>query len=192
MVFIERKENDNTFHTFSHCDLTDWSIYWGNGVRWHLSYIFSLWSYSILSINTSFNEVRSRDVKDVIVLHPLNIYFIQWGHKEKRCERCHRTPYWGDRVRWYLSHLFSLLPHCMKYLFKGWSTMTSFTSLLVISLYEVFIEWMEYNNIFHISVCGLIVWNIYWGDGVPFNKYFIQWGHNENRCERCDRTPSPQ
>jgi hypothetical protein len=42
---IERMEYDDTFHTAVHCDLTDWSIYWKNRVRWHLSYLFSLWTH---------------------------------------------------------------------------------------------------------------------------------------------------
>jgi hypothetical protein len=79
-VFIERMEYDDTFHTAAHCDFNDWSIYWNDGVRWHLSYLFSLW------------VTMRKGLKGVIVLHPLNKYFIQWGHNEKRYERCHRTP----------------------------------------------------------------------------------------------------
>jgi hypothetical protein len=97
-VFIEWMEYDDTFHTFSHCDLTDRNIYWGNGVRWHLSHLFSLWPdwlkylLPVHSLNTSYSEVTvSRGMKDVIKLHPLHKYFMQWGHKQ-RCERCHCTP----------------------------------------------------------------------------------------------------
>jgi hypothetical protein len=36
--------------------------------------------------------------------------------------------------------------------------MTPFIPFLIVtSLYEVFIEWIEYNDIFHISACELIV-----------------------------------
>jgi hypothetical protein len=35
--------------------------------------------------------------------------------------------------------------------------MTPFTPLLVISLYEVFIEWKEYDATFHTSTCDLTV-----------------------------------
>jgi hypothetical protein len=35
--------------------------------------------------------------------------------------------------------------------------MTPFIRLLMTSLYEVFIEWTEYNDIFHISACDLTV-----------------------------------
>ena len=69
----------------------------------------------------------------------------------------------------------------MKYLLSGWSTMTSLLTLLLTSLYEVFIEWigtttsftpllivtslyevfiegMEYDDIFHtFSHCDLTV-----------------------------------
>ena len=44
-VFIEVMEYDYTFHTFSHCDLTVWSMYWRDGVWWHLSYFCSLWTH---------------------------------------------------------------------------------------------------------------------------------------------------
>jgi hypothetical protein len=71
---------------------------------------------------------------------------------------------------------------------------TPFIPLLIVtSLYEVFIEWMEYDDTFHTSApCDLTDWSI----GViilhPLNKYFIQWGHNEQRYERCHHTPSTQ
>jgi hypothetical protein len=67
--------------------------------------------------------------KGVIVLHPLNKYFIQRGHNEKRYERCHRT------------------------------TMTPFIPVLIVtSLYDVCIEGMEYNDTFPtFSHCDLTV-----------------------------------
>jgi hypothetical protein len=73
-IFIEGMEYDDTFQTFSHCDLTVWNIYWLDGVRWYLPYLWSLWLHWLK------------------LLHPLNKYFIQWGHSEKRCERCHYIP----------------------------------------------------------------------------------------------------
>jgi hypothetical protein len=136
-VFIEGMEYDDTFHTFSHCDLNAWSICWADGVWWHLSYLFSRcerchstpslkyvlhtmrsqwekeWkvaSYSIPSINTSVSEVTMRKgMKGVIVLHHLNKY-----------------------------------SHWQKYLLKEWSTMTPLIPFLIVtSWYEVFIERVE-------------------------------------------------
>jgi hypothetical protein len=176
-----------------------------------------------------------RNMKGVIILHSLNKYFIQWGHNEKRYDRCHHTPfddtfhisahcdltvwsiYWVNGVWWHLSYLFSLWPHCMKYLLSEWSMMTPFISLLIVtSLSEVFIEWMEYDVTFHTSAhCDLTVLSIYWVNGVnsintsdsevtmsrgmkgvtilhSLNKYFIQWGQNEQRYERCHHTPFTQ
>jgi hypothetical protein len=45
----------------------------------------------------------------------------------------------------------------MKYLVSGRSMMTSFTPLLVTSLYEVFIERTEYDDTFHTSASDLTV-----------------------------------
>jgi hypothetical protein len=152
-VFIEGMKYDDTFHTFSHCDLTVWRMNWKDGVRWHLSYLFWLWphwkvsSYSIPSTNTSYSEVTmNKGVKGVIILHPLNKYCIQW------------------------------------WLLKGWSTMTPFIPFLIVtSLYDIFIEGMEYDDTFQTySHCDLTVWNIYW------------WSHNDQRYGRYHRTPSSQ
>jgi hypothetical protein len=160
-VFIERMEYDNTFHTSAHCDLSDWSFYWGDGVRWHLSHLYSLWphcmkyllrrwstmitfitqyifhrvrskwekvwrvsSYTISSINNSYNKVTmSRGVKGNIVSRPVNKYFDTF-HTFSHCDLTVWSNYWGDGVWWQLSYLFSLWPHCMKYLLRGWSTIT--------------------------------------------------------------------
>jgi hypothetical protein len=240
-VFIEGMEYNDTFHTFSHCDLTDRSI------------------YSIPSIKTSVTEVTmSRGVKCVIVLHPLNKYVIQWGHNKKRCERCHLwSIYWMDGVWWHLPYLFSLWPHCMKYLLRGRSTMTPFIPVLIeTSLYDVFVEGIKhersqwekvwkvssysipsidtsYNEVkmrkgvegvFVLHPFNTTVWSIYWEDGVrwhlsylcslrphcmmyllrglsmmtPFTpflivtKYFSQRGQYKQRYERYHRTPSSQ
>jgi hypothetical protein len=166
-VFIEGMEYADTFHTFSHCDFIVWSIHWG---------------YSMPSINTSYNEVRMRKgMKNVIILHPLNNYFMQWGHNEKKCERCHRTPF----PQWIL--------HTMK---SQWEKVWKVSAT---SLYEVFIEGIGYDDTFNtFSHFDLTVWSINWGDGVrwhynevtmrkgvegvsvlhSFNKNFIKWGHN--------------
>jgi hypothetical protein len=146
-------------------------------VRSHWAEVWKMSSHSIPSINTSYSEITmSRGVKGVIVLHSLNKYFEYDDtlHTSAHCDLTVCIIYWVDGVWWHLSHLCSLWPHCMKYLLREWSTMTPFTPLLiVISLYEVFIEG------------GCIVLH-------PLNKFFIQWGHNEQRCERCHHTPSPQ
>jgi hypothetical protein len=114
-VFIEWMEYDDTFHTSADCDLTVWSIYWVNGVWWHLSHLCWLW------------------------------------------------------------------PHCMKYLLSEWSMMTPFIPLLIVtSLYEVFIEWMEYDDTFHTSAdCDLTVWSIYWVNGVWWHFSYLcsLWPH---------------
>jgi hypothetical protein len=152
-------------------------------------------------------------MKGCIILHPLNKLFIQLGHKQ-RCERtslyevfiewmeygdtfhtsahCDLTVwiiYWVDGVRCNLSYFFSMWPHCIKYLLSEWSMMTPFIPLLIVtSLSEVFIEWMEYDDTFHTSAHGM--------KGViillPLNKYFIQWGHIEKKYERLHHTPSTQ
>ena len=44
-VFVEGMEFDDIFYTSAHCDLTVWSIYWRDGVWWHLSYFCSLWTH---------------------------------------------------------------------------------------------------------------------------------------------------
>jgi hypothetical protein len=82
-VIVLHSEYDDTFHTSAHCDLTVWSIYSVDGVWWHLSYLCSLWPSEV---------TMSRGMKGVIILLPLNKYFIQWGHIEKKYERLHRTP----------------------------------------------------------------------------------------------------
>jgi hypothetical protein len=92
-------------------------------------------------INTSYSEVTMRKgMKGVIVLHPFNKYFSQRGHYKQRYERYHRTP-------------------SSQFLLRGWNTMTPFTSLLIVtSLYEVFVEEMEYDDNFHTSAhCDLTV-----------------------------------
>jgi hypothetical protein len=128
-----------------------------------------------------------RGMEGVIILHSLNKYFIEWGHNEKKYERCLHTPftqwsiYWVNEVWWHLSYFCTLWPHCMNYLLSEWSMMTPFISLLIVtSLYEVFIEWMEYDDTFHTSShCDLTVWSIYWVNGVwwHLSYFFSLWPH---------------
>jgi hypothetical protein len=145
-VFIKGMEYDDTFQTFSHCDLIVWNIYW------------------VDEYDDTFHTFYHCDL-------------IVWSN------------YWEDGVRWHLSYLCSLWPHWLKYLVRGWSTMTPFIPLLIsTSLYEVFVEEMEFDDTFchnekRYERCHRTH---------PLNKYFIQWGHNEKWFERCHRTPSPQ
>jgi hypothetical protein len=132
-------------------------------VRSQWEEIWKVSSYSIHSINTSVSEVTMcRGMKGVIILHSLNKYFIQG-------------------VWWHLSYLFLLWPHCIKYLLSEWSMMTPFISLLIVtSLYEVFIEWMEYDDTFHTSAhSDLTVWSIYWVNGVWWHLSYLcsLWPH---------------
>jgi hypothetical protein len=173
-------------------------------VRSQWEEIWKVSSYSIHSINTSYSEVTiRRDMKGVIILHSLNKYFnllsewsmmtpyitlhivtsltevfIEWMeyddtfHISSYCDLTVSNIYWVNGVWWHLSYLFSLWPHCMKYLLSEWSMMTPIIPLLILtSLYEVFIG--------HIILHSL-------------NKYFRQWGHNEQRYERCHHTPFTQ
>jgi hypothetical protein len=72
----------------------------------------------------------------------------------------------------------------MKYLLRGWSTMTPFIPLLIVtSLTEVFIEGMEYDDTFPYSIPST---NTAYNEGTmrigmkgvivlhPTNKHFIQ------------------
>ena len=205
-VFIEGMEYNDIFD-ISAFDLIVWSIYWEDGVRWHPSYIFSLWPHWLKYLLRGWSTMTP---------------FITFSHFDLIVW----SMYWVGRVQWHLSHLwfwphcvkyllrgwstmtpfihfhivtsltevfikgmeyddtlhtfFSLWPHCMKYVLSGWSTMTSFTSLLMTSLFEVFIERMEYNDIFHTSAhCDLIVWSNYWEDGVRWHlsHLFSLWPH---------------
>jgi hypothetical protein len=172
-VFIERMEYDATFHTFSHYDLIVWSIYWGDGVRWHLSHL-CLWSHCMKYLLRGWSTMTSFTSLLVTSLYEVFIERMEYDDifNISACDLFVWSIYWEDGVQWHLSHL-CLWSHCMKYLLRGWSTMTSLTSLLVTSLYEVFIERMEYNDIFHISACDLIVWSIYWEDGVWWHLSYL-------------------
>ena len=118
------------------------------------------------STNTSYCEVTmSRGMKNVIKLHPINKYFIQWGHNEKRCERCHRTPFPPQ------------IPHTVRSQWAEIWKVLSYSITLINTSYSEFTM--------RRGMKGVIVLH-------PFNKYFIQWGHNEQRYEKCHQTPSPQ
>ena len=158
-VFIEGMEYDDTFHTLSHCDLIDWSIYWGDGVQWHLSHLW-FWPHCVKYLLRGWSTMTP--FIHFLIVTSLTEVFIK-----------------GMEYDDTLHTFFSLWPHCMKYVLSGWSTMTSFTSLLLTSLYEVIIERMEYKDIFHISAFDLIVWSIYWEDGVRWylSYIFSLWPH---------------
>jgi hypothetical protein len=177
-VFVEGMEYDNTFHTFSHCDLTVWSIYWVDGVRWHLSYLCSLWPHCMKYLLRGWSMMTP--FTPFLIVTSLTEVFIEGTeydgtfHACAHCDLIVWSIYWGDGVWWHLSHLFSLWPHWLKYLLRGWSTMTSLTSLLLTSLCEVFIERMEYGDTFHtFSHCDLTDWSIYWGDGVRWHLSYL-------------------
>jgi hypothetical protein len=145
-VFVEGHLS-NLFSLWPHCmkyvlsgrPLNNYFILWGHNEKMYekfhrtppTQYIFhtvrSQWekvwkvsSYSTLSIITSYNEVKMRNgMKGIIVLRPLNKYFIQWGHNEKGMKGVIILHHWVDGVRWHLSDLFSLWPHWQKYLLRG-------------------------------------------------------------------------
>ena len=166
-VLVEGMEYDDTFHTFSHCDLTVRSIYWRDGVRWHLSNLFSLWPHCMKYLFSGRSTMTP--FIPLLIVTSLTEVFIQRVEYDdtfqtfSHCDLTVENIYWVDGVRWHLSYIFSLWPHCMKYLLRGWSTMTPFIHLLIVtSLTKVFIEGMEYDDTFHTSAhCDLTVWSIY-------------------------------
>jgi hypothetical protein len=184
-VFIEWMEYDDTFHTSAHCDLTDWSIYWVNGVWWHLSYLCTLWPHSLKYSLSEWSMMTP--FTPLLIVTSLYEVFIAWMeyddtfHTSAHCDLTDWSMYWVNGVWWHLSYLCSLWPHWLKYLLSEWSMMTPFTPLLIVtSLYEVFIEWMEYDDTFHTSAhCDLTVWNIYWVNGVWWHLSYLcsLWPH---------------
>jgi hypothetical protein len=129
-VFIEGMEYDDTFHTF-----------------------FSLWPYCMKYL------LRERSMMTpfipVLIVTSLYEVFIErmeyddTFHTFSHFDLTDWSIYWGDGVQWHLSHLY-FWPHCVKYLLRGWSTMTPFIHFLIVtSLTEVFIEGMEYDDTFH-------------------------------------------
>jgi hypothetical protein len=175
-VCVEGMEYDNIFHISAHCDLIVWSVCWGDGVRWHLSYLSSLCLHCMKYLLRGWSTMTP--FIPILIATSQYEAFIEGMeyddtfHTSAHCVLTDRSIYWWDGVRWHLSYLCSLWPHWLKYLLRGWSTMTSFTPLLIVtSLYEVIIERMEYDDTFHtFSHCDLTVWSIYWGDGV--RRYF--------------------
>ena len=184
-VFIDVMEYDDTFLTFSHCDPTVWSICWGDGVWWHLSYFCSLWAHCMKYLLRWWSMITP--FISLLIVTSLYELFIEWMeyddtfHTSAHFDLTDRIIYWGDGVRWHLSYLCSLWPHWPKYLLSGWSTMTPVILLLfVTSLTEVFIEETEYDDTFHTcGHCDLIVWSIYWEDGVwwHLSHLFSFWPH---------------
>ena len=135
-------------------------------VRSQSAEVCKVLSYSITSIHTSYSEVTMcRGMKNVIKFHPLNKYFIPWGHNEKRCERCHRTP------------SPQLILHTVRSQWAGiWKLLSYYITSIDTSYSEVTMS-RGMKNVIKLH---------------PLNKYFIQCGHNENRYDRCHHTPSPQ
>jgi hypothetical protein len=203
--FIHWGHNAERFGRCHHTLLTVWSMYWKDGVRWHLSYLFLLWPHCMKYLLSVWSMMTpSKPFRIVTSMYEI---FIEWteyddtfhtfsysevtmrkGLKGVPLQILHTVSSQWKKV-WkvssysiHLSFLFSLWPHCMKYLLRGWSTMTPFKPILiVISLYEIFIEGMEYDDTFQTFVIVLH----------PFNKNFSQWSHNEQRYERYHRIPSP-
>ena len=178
-VFIEWMEYDDTFHTSAHCDLTVWSIYWVNGVRWHFSYLYTLWSHCMKYLLSEWSMMTP--FISLLIVTSLYEVFIEWMeyddtfHISSHCDLTVWNIYWVNGVWWHLSYLCTLWPHWLKYLLSEWSMMTPFISLLIVtSLYQVFIEWMEYDDTFHISShCDLTVWSIYWVNGVWWHLSYL-------------------
>ena len=106
-----------------------------------------------------------RDVKGVILLHPLNKYFLQWGHNEQRYERWHRTA----SPQLILLSVRSQWAEVWKV--SSYSIPSTNTSVSEVTMRK--------------GMNSIIVFD-------PLNKYFIQWGHNEQRYERWHRTASPK
>jgi hypothetical protein len=173
-------EYDDTFHTSAHSDITVWSIYWVNGVWWHLSYHCSFWPHCMKYLLSEWS--MTTPFISLLILTSLYEVFIEWMkyddtfHTSAHCDLTVWIIYWVNGVWWHLSYLFSLWPHCMKYLLSEWSMKTPFIFLLIVtSLYEVFIEWMEYDDTFHTSAhCDLTDWSNYWVNGV--------WWHLSHLC----------
>ena len=178
-VLIEVMEYDDTFLTFSHCDLTVWSICWGDGVWWHFSYLCSLWPHCMKYLLKGWSIMTSFILLLIVnSLYEVFIKVMEYDntlHISAHCDLTVWGIYWGNGVQWHLSHLFSLWPKCMKYLLRGWSTITPFIPFLIVtSLYEVFIELIEYDDTFHTSPhCDLTDRRIYCGDGVRWHLSYL-------------------
>ena len=165
-AFIEGMEYDDTFQTSAHCDLIDWSIYWGDEVRRHLSYLFSLWPHCMTYLLRGWSTMTPfKPILIVISLYEIFIEGMEYDDTFQTFSRCDLTVgniYWLDGVRWYLPYLWSLWLHWLKYFSRGWSMMTPFTPLFIVtSLYDVCIERMEFDDTFPtFSHSDLTVWSI--------------------------------
>ena len=187
-VFVDGMEYDDTFHTYPHCALIVWSICWGDGVRWHLSYLSSLRPHSMKHLLRGWNTMTP--FIPLLIVSSLTEVFIDGMeyddtfHTSAHCDLTDWSIYWGDGVRWHLSYLSSFWPHWMKYLLRGWSMMPPFTPFLIVtSLTEVFIEGMEYDDTFHTSAhCDLTDRSINLGDAVRCHLSYLcsLWPHCMN------------
>ena len=152
--------------------------------------VWKVSSYFLHSINILYSEVTMRKgLKDVIVLHPINKYFIQWGRNKKKYERCHRTPSPQQIL------------HTVR---SQWAEVWKVSSYSILSINTSYSDQVKMRK----GVEGVIILHplnkyfIQWGHNEkkyerchrirPLNKYFGQWSHNDQRYERCHRTPSPQ
>ena len=166
-LLVEGMEHNDIFHSSSHCDLTVWSIYWCDGVWWHLSYLFSLWPHCMKYLLRGWSTmILFIPFLIVTSLYEVCIEWIKYDdtfHPFSYCDLTVWSISWGDGAWWHLLFLCSLWPHCMKYLLMWWSMMTPFLPFLIVTpLYEVFVDGMEYDDIFHTSAhCELTVWSIY-------------------------------
>ena len=133
-VFIEWTEYDDTFHTCAHCDLIVWSIYWEDGVWWHLSHPFSLWPHWLKYLLRRWSTMTP---------------FIPFYH----CDLTVWIIYWGDGVRWHLSYLCPLWHHCMKYVLRGWCTMIPFTPIKSWTLHSICSIQYKY-QVYHQVILG--------------------------------------
>jgi hypothetical protein len=154
--FIQWGHNEKRYERCHHTPLTKYIL---QSVRSQWAEVWKVSSYSIHSINTSYSDVRmSRGVKGVIVLHSLNKYLIQWGHNEQSYERCHHTP---------------LTQYILQSVRSQWAEVWKVSSHSIHSINTSYSEFTMSRG-----VKGVIVLH-------SLNKYFIQWGHNEQRYERC-------
>jgi hypothetical protein len=146
-------------------------------------------SNSILSTNTSYSEVTMRKgVKGVIVLHSLNKYRIQWGHNEQRYERCHHAP--SPQLilhtgRWQWENVWKVSSYSIPSINTSYREVTMRKGMNSIIVLHPLINTSYREVTMRKGMNSIIVFD-------PLNKYFIQWGHNEQRYERCHHTPSPQ
>ena len=123
-------------------------------------------SYSIHSTKTSYSEVKKRrGMQGVIILHHLNTYFIQWGHNVQRYEKCHQIPSPQQIL------------HTVR---SQWEKVWKVSSYSITSTNTSYSEVTMSRDMKAVIILHHL------------NRYFIQWGHNEQRYEKSHQTPSPQ